>query len=220
MHRFIMIALVTLLAMPVFAADEPKSEEQKTLYAVGLAVAKQLSVFSLTSAEFDIVNQGIADGATGKTPLVDLDAYSQKIQGFAMARRDVQGKKLAAMATEFVDKAAKEKGAVKTSSGLIYLSLKEGSGTGPAATDKVKVNYRGTLVDGKEFDSSYKRGQPVEFPLTGVIKCWAEGVQMMKPGGKARLVCPPEIGYGERGSGLIPANATLVFEIELFEVKK
>jgi FKBP-type peptidyl-prolyl cis-trans isomerase FkpA len=124
------------------------------------------------------------------------------------------------MATEFVDKAAKEKGAVKTSSGLIYLSLKEGSGTGPAATDKVKVNYRGTLVDGKEFDSSYKRGQPVEFPLTGVIKCWAEGVQMMKPGGKARLVCPPEIGYGERGSGLIPANATLVFEIELFEVKK
>jgi FKBP-type peptidyl-prolyl cis-trans isomerase FkpA len=220
MHRFIMIALVTLLAMPVFAADEPKSDEQKTLYAVGLAVAKQISVFNLTPAEFDIVKQGITDGATGKTPLVDLEAYSQKIQALALARRDAQGGKLAAMAKDFVDKAAKEKGAVKTSSGLIYLSLKEGSGTGPAATDKVKVNYRGTLVDGKEFDSSYKRGQPVELPLNGVIKCWTEGMQMMKPGSRARLICPPEIGYGERGIGLIPPNATLVFEIELLEVKK
>jgi len=220
MYRIIIIALVTLVAMPVFAANEPKSEDQKTLYAVGLAVAKQLSVFNLTPGEFDFVKQGITDGATGKTPLVDLDTYSQKIQGLAQARRDAQGKKLAVMAKDFVDKAAKEKGAIKTASGLIYLSLKEGSGSGPAATDKVKVNYRGTLVDGKEFDSSYKRGQPVEFPLSGVIKCWTEGLQMMKPGGKARLVCPPEIGYGERGSGLIPANSTLVFEVELLEVKK
>jgi len=220
MYRISIIALITLLAMPVFAADQPKSEDQKTLYAVGLAVAKQISVFNLTPAEFDFVKQGITDGVTGNTPLVDLDAYSQRIQGLALARRDAQGKKLAASAKDFVDKAAKEKGAAKTASGLIYLSLKEGSGSGPAATDKVKVNYRGTLVDGKEFDSSYKRGQPAEFPLNGVIKCWTEGVQMMKPGGKAKFVCPPEIAYGERGSGLIPANATLVFEIELLEVKK
>lgn len=220
MHRLIMTALVILLAMPVFAADEFKSDEQKTLYAVGLAVAKQISVFNLTPAEFDIVKQGITDGATGKTPLVDLEAYSQKIQGLALARRDAQGEKLASQAKEFVAQAAKEKGATKTSSGLIYLSLKEGSGTGPAATDKVKVNYRGALVDGKEFDSSYKRGEPVELPLNGVIKCWTEGLQMMKPGGRARLICPPEIGYGERGVGLIPPNATLVFEIELLEVKK
>jgi FKBP-type peptidyl-prolyl cis-trans isomerase FkpA len=206
MHRIIMIALFTLLSMPAFAADEPKSDEQKTLYAVGLAVAKQVSVFNLTPAEFEIVKQGIIDGATGKTPLVDLEAYSQKIQALALARRDAQGEKLATMAKDFVDKAAKEKGAVKTSSGLIYLSLKEGSGTGPAATDKVKVNYRGTLVNGKEFDSSYKRGQPVELPLN--------------PGGKARLICPPEISYGEQGVGLVPPNATLVFEIELLEVKK
>jgi FKBP-type peptidyl-prolyl cis-trans isomerase FkpA len=220
MSRFIIVVLTTLIAVPSFAADVPKTEEQKTLYAIGLAVAKQISVFNLTPAEFEIVKEGLTDGATGKTPLVDLDTYNQKIQALASARRNAQGEKLAAMAKDFVEKAAKEKGAVKTPSGLIYLSLKEGSGTVPAATDKVKVNYVGTLVDGKEFDSSYKRGQPVEFSLNSVIKCWTEGLQMMKPGGKARLICPPAIGYGERGAGLIPPNATLVFEVELLEVKK
>ncbi len=220
MRRLIMTALIALITIPAFAAEEPKTEEQKTLYAVGLVMARQLSVFSLTPAEFEFVKLGLTDGATGKTPRVDLDAYTQKIQDMATARRDVQGEKLAAEAKEFLEKAAKEKGAVKTSSGLIYLSLKEGSGANPTASDKVKVNYRGTLVDGKEFDSSYKRGQPAEFPLSGVIKCWTEGLQLMKPGGKARLVCTPEIAYGKRGSGLIPPNATLVFEIELLEVLK
>lgn len=110
---------------------------------------------------------------------------------------------------------------VKTASGLVYESLKEGSGTSPKASDTVRVHYRGTLTDGKEFDSSYKRGQPAEFPLGAVIKCWTEGVQMMKPGGKARLTCPASIAYGERGAGgVIPPNATLVFEIELLEVKR
>jgi FKBP-type peptidyl-prolyl cis-trans isomerase FkpA len=117
-------------------------------------------------------------------------------------------------------RAAAEKGAIKKPSGLIYLSLKEGSGASPAATDTVKVNYRGTLVDGKEFDSSYKRGTPAEFPLDKVIKCWTEGVQMMKPGGKAKLVCPPDIAYGKEGPGIIPPNATLLFEVELLETKK
>jgi len=115
-------------------------------------------------------------------------------------------------------KAAKEPDAVVTASGLVYKSIKEGSGTSPKATDSVKVNYRGTFPDGKEFDSS-KPGQPAEFPLNGVIKCWTEGVQMMKPGGKAKLTCPAPIAYGERGAaGVIPPNATLVFEIELLGV--
>jgi FKBP-type peptidyl-prolyl cis-trans isomerase FkpA len=105
---------------------------------------------------------------------------------------------------------------VTTKSGLVYQSLKEGSGASPAASDVVKVNYRGTLADGKEFDSSYKRGEAAEFPLNRVIPCWTEGVQMMKPGGKARLTCPPSIAYGARGAGgVIPPNATLQFEIEL-----
>jgi len=115
--------------------------------------------------------------------------------------------------------AARESGAVVTASGLVYRSLREGSGTSPGATDKVKVNYRGTFPDGREFDSSYKRGEPIEFPLNGVIKCWTEGVQRMKVGGKAKLTCPAAIAYGERGAGgVIPPNATLQFEVELLAI--
>lgn len=110
---------------------------------------------------------------------------------------------------------------ITTKSGLVYQSLKDGSGAAPSASDTVKVHYRGTLADGREFDSSYKRGEPIEFPLSRVIPCWTEGVQLMKPGGKARLTCPPSIAYGERGAGgVIPPNATLQFEVELIAVKR
>jgi len=114
---------------------------------------------------------------------------------------------------------AKEAGAVVTKSGLVYRSLKDGTGSSPASTDKVKVHYKGTFPDGKEFDSSYKRGEPTEFPLNRVIACWTEGVQLMKVGGKAKLTCPAAIAYGERGAGgVIPPNATLVFEVELLAI--
>lgn len=116
-------------------------------------------------------------------------------------------------------KAAKEPGSVVTSSGLVFRSLKEGTGPTPQATDVVSVHYRGTFPDGKEFDSSYSRGQPTEFPLNRVIKCWTEGVQRIKVGGKAKLTCPPNIAYGERGAGgVIPPNATLHFEVELLKI--
>lgn len=110
--------------------------------------------------------------------------------------------------------------AVTTPSGLIYRSIKEGGGTSPTATDSVKVHYRGTLMDGTEFDSSIKRGQPLTFPLNRVIACWTEGLQLMKPGGKALLTCPASIAYGAQGAagGRIPPNATLQFEVELLEV--
>jgi len=125
-----------------------------------------------------------------------------------------------AIANETIDKAAKEKGAVKTKSGMVYRSLKDGSGKSPSAASTVEVNYRGTLPDGKEFDSSYKRKQSIKFPLSGVIPCWTEGVQMMKVGGKAQLVCPPELAYGARGAGRdVPPNATLIFEVELLDIK-
>lgn len=115
--------------------------------------------------------------------------------------------------------AAKEAGAVVTASGLVFRSLKDGSGGSPAATDTVRVHYRGTLPDGKEFDSSYGRGQPAEFPLNRVIPCWTEGLQKMKTGGKAKLTCPPGIAYGSRGAGgVIPPNATLHFEVELLGI--
>ena len=107
-----------------------------------------------------------------------------------------------------------------SSTGLIYKSLKDGNGAQPRDRDTVRVHYRGTLADGKEFDSSYKRGEPAEFPLNRVIPCWTEGVQKMKVGGKAQLTCPPSIAYGPRGAGgVIPPNATLTFEIELLSVK-
>jgi FKBP-type peptidyl-prolyl cis-trans isomerase FkpA len=124
-----------------------------------------------------------------------------------------------ALADPAVETAAKEKGAVTTASGLVYRSLKDGSGKNPAATDVVKVHYKGTFPDGREFDSSYKRGQAAEFPLNRVIKCWTEGVQLMKVGGKAKLTCPSAIAYGERGAGgAIPPNATLQFEVELLDI--
>ena len=126
---------------------------------------------------------------------------------------------LAAAQSNAAAEAAKEPGAVVTPSGLVFRSLKDGTGPSPTATDTVKVHYRGTFPDGREFDSSYKRNEAIEFPLSGVIKCWTEGVQKMKVGGKAKLTCPPSIAYGERGApGAIPPNAALVFKVELLGV--
>jgi FKBP-type peptidyl-prolyl cis-trans isomerase len=201
--------------------DQTRIEDMETFYAIGLTISRQLSDFNLTPGELMLVKQGLTHAATGKGPDGDLGAYTEKINELARERRKALGLKLTGMNKEFLEKTAKEKGAIKTDSGLVYLSLKDGSGAGPGPTDTVKVNYRGTLPDGKEFDSSYKRGEPVELKMDGVIKCWNEGLQKMKPGGKAELVCPPEIAYGEAGAGsLILPYATLVFEVELLEVKK
>jgi FKBP-type peptidyl-prolyl cis-trans isomerase FkpA len=130
------------------------------------------------------------------------------------------GVSMASAQGDVVEQAAAEKGAVKTPSGMVYRALTEGSGASPKETDVVRVHYKGTFPDGKEFDSSYKRGQPTEFPLNRVIKCWTEGVQRMKVGGKAKLTCPPSLAYGDKGAGgTIPPNATLQFEVELLAVK-
>ncbi len=119
----------------------------------------------------------------------------------------------------YLEKAAAEPGATKTASGLVYRELRPGTGDSPKATDVVKVHYRGTLVDGTEFDSSYKRNEPTQFPLNRVIPCWTEGVQRMKVGGKSQLVCPSSLAYGDAGSPpVIPGRATLIFEIELLGI--
>ena len=132
----------------------------------------------------------------------------------------VSSTSIASAQQDVIDKAAAEKGAVKTESGMVYRSLTDGKGASPKETDVVRVHYKGTLSDGKEFDSSYKRGQPTEFPLNRVIKCWTEGVQRMKVGGKAKLTCPPSLAYGDKGAGgTIPPNATLQFEVELLAIK-
>ena len=213
-------AALLLACSTSFAADAPAmTEEQKTLYAVGISVSRSLAAFDLTPAELDYVKQGLNDAQTGKKLEVDLTMYNGKIQELAKARRKAQGKKQAGAGKEFIENAAKEKGAVKTQSGIVYIPTVEGKGTSPTATDIVRVNYRGTLVDGKEFDSSFKRGNPLEFKLDNVIKCWTEALQLMKPGGKAKLVCPPFMAYGDTGAGdLILPGATLAFEVDLLEV--
>jgi len=218
----IVISLSAVAALPSSASETAlKSEEQKTFYAIGLAVSRTLSIFALTPAEFELVKQGLTDAVTGKKTEVELNAYNEKVQQLAKARRAALGEKQAVAGKEFLEKSAKEKGALKTDTGMIYFSLKEGSGENPKAKDTVNVNYRGTFVDGREFDSSYKRGKPVELRLDGVIKCWTEGLQKMKPGGKAKLVCPSSLAYGDTGAGeLILPGVTLVFEVELLEIKK
>ncbi|PTL80838.1 FKBP-type peptidyl-prolyl cis-trans isomerase [Vitiosangium sp. GDMCC 1.1324] len=189
-----------------------KTDDDKTIYALGLSIGRSVKVFDLSPAEIEILKKGLTDSLTNAKPAVELETYGPKFQALAKARGEKVGQK-------YLEEAAKEKGAVKLPSGMIYKELKAGTGASPKATDTVKVNYRGTLTSGVEFDSSYKRNEPAEFPLNGVIPCWTEGVQKMKVGGKAQLVCPAKLAYGEQGSPpTIPPNSTLVFEVELLGI--
>jgi FKBP-type peptidyl-prolyl cis-trans isomerase FkpA len=203
------------------SAGTPQTEEQKTLYALGAMLGRNVATLNLTPDELAMVQKGLADTAGGRQPAVDLQTYGARVQDLARTRLTAGAKAQQEKGLAFQDAAAKEQGAARLPSGLVYTTLKPGSGPTPAVTDTVKVHYRGTLIDGTEFDSSIKRGQPAEFPLKGVIPCWTEGVQKMKVGEKAKLVCPAAIAYGERGSPPnIPGGATLVFEVELLEIKK
>jgi FKBP-type peptidyl-prolyl cis-trans isomerase FkpA len=199
----------------------PQTEDEKTLYAIGLVMAQNVKPFNLSPTELEMVARGMADSVAGKPPAVALETYGPKIQEFGRARVAASASGTKQKDNAFLDKAAQEAGAVKSPSGLIHRTLTPGKGASPAATDTVKVHYRGTLTDGKEFDSSIARGQPVEFKLNQVIPCWTEGVQAMKVGEKAQLVCPSDIAYGDQGRPpIIPGGATLVFEVELLGIKK
>jgi len=199
----------------------PSTDEQKTFYALGMTIGRNLGVFNMTKDELAFVHAGMAAQVLGDKPAVELQQFGPRISQLARSRSEGVAAKEKEKSKSFLETAAKEEGAQKSESGLVYKALKEGTGAAPAATDLVKVHYRGTLTDGKEFDSSYSRNEPAQFPLNGVIRCWTEGVQKMKVGGKAKLVCPSEIAYGDQGSPPnIPGGATLVFEVELLEVAK
>ena len=197
------------------AQDKAKSgtEEEKTAYAIGYQFAKSRWMLNLSPSERESLKRGVADASSGAEAAVDLETYGAKVQTMARSRQA-----WANMA--FLSKAAKEKGAKTLPTGVVYRELKAGTGASPKASDTVSVHYRGTLPSGEEFDSSFKRGQPAQFPLTGVIPCWTEGVQQLKVGGKAKLVCPAAQAYGEsppRGSQ-IPPNSVLQFEVELLGI--
>jgi FKBP-type peptidyl-prolyl cis-trans isomerase FkpA len=222
-NKIIVCALAGLVwAGTVVAADvEPKSDDEKTLYALGVAMSQNLGPFNLTAKELDYVEAGLTDGVLNKQKRVDMQAYGPKISSF-MKERMAAGAAAEKKASEgYLAKAASEKGADKTASGLIYKETKQGEGDSPKATDTVKVHYTGKLTDGTVFDSSVQRGEPATFPLNGVIKCWTEGLQKMKVGGKATLVCPSDIAYGDQGRPpTIKPGATLVFDVELLGIVK
>jgi FKBP-type peptidyl-prolyl cis-trans isomerase FkpA/FKBP-type peptidyl-prolyl cis-trans isomerase FklB len=213
------LALLLLLAPAPAAAAEPRTEDEKALYAIGLSLADRLVPFALSAAELEFVQAGLADGALGRERKLDPRAYAPRIQALRQARVAVVAAAEKKAGEAFLARAAAEPGAKKTASGLIVTTLKPGTGATPKPTDKVKVHYHGTLPDGTVFDSSVQRGQPATFPLNGVIRCWTEGLQLMKAGGKSRLVCPSDLAYGDRGAPpRIKPGATLVFEVELLEI--
>ena len=203
------------------AGAPPATESAKTLYAIGLVMSQNLGPLKLSAAELASVQEGLTDGVLGRTPKVELATYGPKLQEFAKGRLGAAsaGEKKAGAA--FVAKEAAQPGAVKQPTGFVYKEVKAGTGAVPKATDKVKVHYRGALTDGTVFDSSIERGEPVTFPLNGVIPCWTQGLQLMKEGGKARLVCPSVLAYGDEGRPpKIKGGATLVFDVELLSIEK
>ena len=211
------LLLLALSATPAAQAPakapELKTEREKTLYALGVAAADSFKVFNLKPEELAVVQRGLSDGVLNRKPQVDMSVYRAKVNELAT--------------TAYADRSraalvhyAKEKGAVRSPSGLIYISALEGTGAAPTATDRVKVEYEGKLADGTVFDSSRKQGGAVVSPLADGIPCWKEGLQKMKVGGKARIVCPASIAYGDTGKPpSVPPKSTLIFDVELLAVE-
>lgn len=202
------------------AAADP-AEQEKVLFTLGVLIGKRITGFDLTQKELDSVAAGLREGAVGAPEKYPIEQYGPKVDELFRARSSRRAELEKEKGKAFAEKTAKDaRNAQVTPSGLVYIEEKAGTGASPRPEDKVSVHYRGTLIDGKEFDSSYKRNAPADFGLNQVIACWTEGLQKMKVGGKARLVCPSSIAYGDAGQRDIPAGATLVFEVELLDIKK
>jgi FKBP-type peptidyl-prolyl cis-trans isomerase FkpA len=201
---------------------EPKTEDDKILYASGYDIGTSIQMITPTDPEVELIKAGMNDAVRKAKPKVDVDKYGPMIQVLirkrALARAEIEKAKAPAL----VEAALKEPGAVKLPSGAVVQTTRPGTGVQPEPTDQVKVHYEGRLADGTVFDSSYKRNEPAVFHLNGVIRCWTEGVGHMKVGEKAKLTCPSDTAYGDSGrpQGKIPGGATLIFDVELLDVVK
>jgi FKBP-type peptidyl-prolyl cis-trans isomerase len=215
-------ATASLVACGKTSAPTAKTDDEKALYALGVIVSENIKSFEFTDQEIALVKAGLDDGARDRSKIEtdQFDALLPKLQELNKTRVEAALKREKEAGTAYIAKAAAESGAVKTSSGLVYKSTKEGTGATPTASDTVQVHYEGKFLDGKVFDSSLKK-DPVTFPLGGVIPCWTEGVQQMKVGGEAQLVCPPELAYGDQGQPpRMRGGATLVFTVKLLDIVK
>jgi FKBP-type peptidyl-prolyl cis-trans isomerase len=206
------------------------SDNDRVLYAIGVALGEQLTEFSLTEAELEFIASGFRDASLKAPYQVEMDVFGPQIQRFVeermrASREAAMAEQSAALATEkaaaaaFADQIAAQPGAQRSVSGLIVVPITEGTGETPDAGDTVTVHYHGTLRDGTVFDSSVERNEPASFPLSRVIPCWTEGVQQIRVGGKARLLCPSDIAYGDGGTQGIPGGAALLFEVELIAIE-
>ncbi len=203
------------------SAPEPKSEEEKTFYAVGGLFGAKLKDLNLTEQEVAQIVSGVKDGALNAKMKVDPAQYGTKVQELFRKRFSQRTDGEKKKGAEYLETYLKDGSAKKTESGLAYKIIEEGTGKTPKETDKVKVHYEGKLIDGTVFDSSIERKKPVSFPLNRVIKGWTEGLQLVKTGGKIQLVIPSDLAYGDHGAApKIPGGATLIFDVELIEIEK
>ncbi len=224
MKRFIVIISASLLAFPLFGQEKSpqlKDQKDKVSYSIGMQIGFNLGRQKV-DVNPDILAAGIKDAISGKpqlTPDQVKDIMAQFEKDMEQKQKEV-GEKNKTEGAKYLEENKKKAGVKTTASGLQYKVVKDGTGAQPKATDMVTVNYRGTLIDGTEFDSSYKRGQPATFPVNGVIKGWTEALQLMKQGSKYQLFIPSTLAYGERAMGPdISPNSTLIFEVELQDVK-
>ena len=217
-RRVLAVTVLLFVLTPGLGAQELATEDDKTLYALGLAIARNLGQFNLNADELATVQQGIADAVLGNDPKVDINTYGPMIQQLAQNRMAQVAGAEKAEGAKFLEQEAAKPGAERKDSGLIITEITAGTGESPGPTDRVTVHYHGMLRDGTVFDSSVDRGEPASFGLNQVVKCWTEGVQLIKVGGKSRLVCPSDIAYGDQGRPGIPPGAVLVFEVELISI--
>lgn len=228
----VFFALLCPFAVAIFAQNQPvelKDSKSKASYGIGLSIGVNLKRQG-ADLNTDALAAGLRDGLSSAKPQVgeqDLRQAMNDLQQTMQQKQQAEEKKRQEMAPKnkedgekFLAQNKSKPGVKTTASGLQYKVEKEGKGTSPKPSDMVTVNYRGTLIDGTEFDSSYKRGEPATFPVNGVIKGWTEALQLMKPGAKYQLFIPSNLAYGDRGAGPdIGPNSTLVFDVELIDVK-